>query len=116
MNGSSRRLNGSIGVLRVDRGWDGVLNAESIEKSSSKPLSACDENPLCGELESELKLSTLTQSLLDFCVNVGELGGESKVISSFGPAVGVCSDDADEIDDMLEANDADDFIPDHFSP
>lgn len=33
-------------------------------------------------MESELKLSTLMQSLQDFCVNVGELGGESKLISS----------------------------------
>lgn len=33
-------------------------------------------------MESELKLSTLMQSLQDFCVKVGELGGESKLISS----------------------------------
>jgi len=42
---------------------------------------------LLGELKllSELKLSTLTQSLLDFWVKVGDDGGESKLMSWASP-------------------------------
>lgn len=75
-----RKADGVV-VVNVSQGSRLLPNGPTL-KSSSKPDSACEMLPLCGEqFESELKLSTLTQSLFDFWVSVGLLGGELKSIN-----------------------------------
>lgn len=74
---------GSLGGVVVAGRERAAAAATVTLNSSSKPLSGCETLPLFGELkfESELKLSMLRQSLFDFWVKVGELGGESKLIN-----------------------------------